>query len=424
MKKLFSGLALLGVALMAYLLAWPVPIDPVAWTPSPSVKAEGIYAPNGLLKNIQRVAVGIGTGPEGIAVDALGRVYAGYADGRLVMMPATAESYQEIGRVRHGRPLGITFSPNGGLAIADAKKGLLSLGALPQAKSLVKTVDGRALIFANDVDNTRFDKNLYFTDSSHFDQAHALYDLLEHRPSGRLLEYNVASKQSRTLMEGLAFANGVAVGPDDAYVLVAETAASRIQRYWLKGEKAGTHEVFTDYLPGLPDNLSYDEANQIFWVALYAPRSEILESLADQPAWIKKVVARLPAFLQGGVTKKSWVLGIGLDGQVRYSLDDESTAAYAPITSVEAAGPWLWFGSISENSIGRLPLNKVIASAPPPPAGWQSAPATPKQIVTKQSKEEEREQKEEAEREGKNGAGNEDDDEEQEGRERAELKAR
>ena len=44
---------------------------------------------------------------------------------------------------------------------------------------------------------------------------------------------------ARVFADQLLFANGVAVGPDDAYVLVNETAAYRVMRYWLKGEKAG-----------------------------------------------------------------------------------------------------------------------------------------------------------------------------------------
>lgn len=37
--------------------------------------------------------------------------------------------------------------------------------------------------------------------------------------------------------------------------MVAETGMARIHRYWLKGAKTGTADIFIDRLPGMPDNL-------------------------------------------------------------------------------------------------------------------------------------------------------------------------
>src|SRR3546814_15291292 len=67
------------------------------------------------------------------------------------------------------------------------------------------------------------------------------------------------SGQTKTLMQGLHFANGVAVGPGASYLLVSETNEYRIWRYWLKGVRAGQQEIFADNLPGFPDNLSIDD---------------------------------------------------------------------------------------------------------------------------------------------------------------------
>ncbi len=396
MKKL---IALLLLVALAYLLAWPTPIKPVAWTPPPPVSLTGIYAPNNILKDVQRIGVGVGVGPEGIAVDAVGRIYAGYADGRIVMFAPNGASYQELAKSKGGRPLGITFGPNGGLVIADAEKGLLAVGGSDKPKVLTTEVNGKPFALTDDADNTRLDKNVYFSDASVYPLKHVLYDFLEHAGTGRLLVYNVAEKTTKVLMEGLYFANGVAVGPDDAYVLVNETGMSRIQRYWLTGEKAGTHEVFIDNLPGLPDNLSYDYDNHLFWVALFAPRSPDLEALAQKPAWVKKIVSRLPAFLQPAPARKSWVLGISTEGKVVYNLQYEGKDGYSPITSVEAWGPWLYFGSLTENSIARIPLNKIIPGAQAPPPDWESTPATPHHFKPPVSDEEKRELEEEEERE-------------------------
>lgn len=46
------------------------------------------------------------------------------------------------------------------------------------------------------------------------------------------------------------FSNGVALAPDGSYVLVVETFAYRIRRYWLKGPQAGKDDIIVEKLPG------------------------------------------------------------------------------------------------------------------------------------------------------------------------------
>ena len=380
MKLVIRVALVLSLLLLAYLLLWPTPIQPVAWTPPPAPAASGVYAPNEALKAVQRFGVGVGIGPEGIAVDAAGRSYAGYADGRIVTFSANASSYQELAVSEGGRPLGVTFGPRGGLVIADAHKGLIEVGSTPTPKSLVTAAGGAPVRFADDADNTRLDQKIYFTDVSVYPYEDMMNEVLEHRGTGRLIEYDAVSGETKVLLSGLHFANGVAVGPDDAYVLVNETSAYRITRYWLKGDKAGTSDIFIDNLPGMPDNISYSDKGR-FWVALFAPRDATLDRLLAGPAWLKKIVARLPRALQVRSGDKAWVLGLDLDGKVIANLQDQGRDAYAPITSVEEWGPWLYFGSLSQNSLARLPLQQVFPGSPPPPRGWEQTPASPHQFV-------------------------------------------
>jgi sugar lactone lactonase YvrE len=395
-KRVVVTLAVLVALSAAYLLAWPTGMEPVAWTPPPAPSlTEGMYAYNEKLKGIQKLAVGVGAGPEGVNVDAIGRVYAGYKDGRIVVLSPDGASYSEMADTG-GRPLGITFSPGGGIVIADAKKGLLHFGQ--KLRRLANEADGVPFGFTDDVDNTRLDKNVYFTDaSSKFGYGKHMRDLLEHGGNGRLLQYNVKTKQTRVLMSGLHFANGVAVGPDDAYVLVNETGEYRILRYWLKGEKAGTHDVFIDNLPGFPDNLSYNDRG-LFWVAIFAPRDAMLDEMLPGNFYLREVVSKLPALFQPRPKKHAFVLGIDVDGKVIANLQYAGDDAYAPITSVRQKGPWLYFGSLTYPAIGRLPLNQVIADAPAPPPGWDAVPQTkfaPRQKTREDIEEEEEERRRE-----------------------------
>jgi sugar lactone lactonase YvrE len=370
-KRLLLAGALLLAGFVGYLLLWPTGMEPVAWTPPPAPLAEGPYAYNEKLKGIQRIAEGIGAGPEAVNVDAVGRLYTGYADGRVVMFSRNGNSYTEMVNTG-GRPLGITFGPRGGLIIADATRGLLHFGR--GLAELVREADGLPFGFTDDVDNTRSDRNVYFTDASHkFGYGQHMRDLLEHGPNGRLLEYNVDTKQTRVLMTGLQFANGVAVGPDDAYVLVNETGKYRVLRYWLKGEKAGTHDVFIDNLPGFPDNITYNNRG-MFWLAIFAPRDALLDELLPGSLYLRTVISKLPAFLQPKAKRHAYVLGLDQEGKVVANLQYAGDDAYAPITSVREHGPFLYFGSLTYPALGRLPLNQALPEAPPPPAGWETPP--------------------------------------------------
>ena len=52
-------LVLVGIAGL-YLLFWPVPIDPLAWTPPEAPSLTGVYAPNSLLAPVERLGQGAG----------------------------------------------------------------------------------------------------------------------------------------------------------------------------------------------------------------------------------------------------------------------------------------------------------------------------------------------------------------------------
>ena len=366
--KMVAGLV---VALAAYLLFWPTGMHPVAWTPPQAPALEGPYAANARLADAQRIAVGVGRGPEAVSVDALGRVYAGFDDGRVVQFSPNGSVYVVVGRTG-GRPLGIAQAPNGGLIVADARQGLLHLGE--QITTLAREADGVPFGFTDDVDTSRASMKAYFTDaSSHYGYGHHTEDLLEHGANGRLLEYDFNTRQVRTVLGGLHFANGVALGPNDDYVLVNETGEYRVVRYWLKGEKAGTHETFIDNLPGFPDNITFNGKDR-FWLALAAPRDAMLDKLLPGNFLLRQVSFRLPAFAQPQPHHKGFVLALDLEGHVVANLQDDRPEAFAPITSVREAGPWLYFGSLTADSLARLPVQSVFPDAAPPPVNWHDLP--------------------------------------------------
>ena len=73
-------------------------------------------------------------------------------------------------------------------------------------------------------------------------------------------------------MEELSFANGIALSKQEDFLLVNECGASRIWRYWLKGEKRGQKEIFA-HTPGTPDNIRLSEDGK-FLVGIIVPYFE------------------------------------------------------------------------------------------------------------------------------------------------------
>lgn len=349
-KILFGLLSLIG-ALLLYLLLWPVAIEPEAWTPPEAPKLEGVYAANTRLSGVERLPSGAGHKPEGVAIDREGRIYSGMEDGRIVRwLPGggAPEAFAATG----GRPLGMDFDRAGNLIIADADKGLLAIN--PQGALSVLSTEAAGVPFrcTNDLD-VAADGTVYFTDASaKFPLAVYKQDLFEHRPNGRLLAYEPATKRTRVVLDKLHFANGVAVSPDQSFVLVVETGKYRVWRVWLSEEKRGITEIFIDNLPGFPDNIS-SNGNDKFWLALVTPRSPLLDKLLPRP-FLRKVVLRLPEFLQPAPQRYGFVLGLSRDGQVVQNLQDPSGKAFALISNVLEHQGKLYLGSIGEDAVGRI----------------------------------------------------------------------
>ncbi len=154
-------------------------------------------------------------------------------------------------------------------------------------------------------------------------------------------------------MDALFFANGVALGPADEFVLVNETGAGRIQRLWLRGSRAGQRDLFHAGLPGTPDNLSFN-GSDTFWVAMPALRSGV-DAMADKP-WLRKLLSRLPLdLLTAGTPRYSFVVGLGLDGSVSHNLQDTG-AGFNNITSANECDGILYLGSLSMPAVARYRL--------------------------------------------------------------------
>jgi sugar lactone lactonase YvrE len=258
-----------------------------------------------------------------------------------------------------GRPLGLKFDQAGNLIVADAVKGLLSVDQGGIISVLATAADGIALGITNDLDIAA-NGTIYFTDaSSRYPLTNYKADILEHQTTGRLLAYEPSSKTTRLVRGELSFANGVALSPDQSFVLVNETGKYRIHRVWLSGANSGKSEIFIENLPGFPDNLSRDPKTGHFWVALYTVRNPRLDSLHPRP-FLKNQLAKLPRLFWPKPEPYGLVLEVDPEGRIVRSLHDPGGRRVRGITSAERAGGKLYLGSL-EGGIA------VVELGTPPP---------------------------------------------------------
>lgn len=360
LKVLLRVLLALIIVGAAYLLLWPVPVEPVAWDAPDDPGFAGPYTPNDRLAGLTLVSLEGRKGPEDAATGPGGDIYLSTHDGEILMIDSpsgTLSVFAETG----GRPLGVEFGPDRRLYVADAYRGLLAIDREGNVEVLAdRDGEGNAIRYADDLDIAP-DGTVYFSDASTKYGAEAnggtlpasLLDLMEHGGHGRVLRYDPASGTVETVLDGLQFANGIALTQDARALLVVETGSYRVLKLWLEGERAGEMDVLVENLPGFPDNINR-AADGTFWLGLASPRSAALDALSAHP-FLRKVVQRLPAALRPKAQHYGFLVHLDQDGNVLETLQDPS-GAYA-LTTGAADGPenLLVVTSLTEESVGLLP---------------------------------------------------------------------
>ncbi len=345
-------LAALLAVLVLYLLLAPTPVMPVAWKAKPAAEFAGPFAENHALEKIETWLPDL-VGPEALTSDSAGRITTGLLDGRIVRVDPRTSRVEVLANTR-GRPLGMKYAPDGSLVVADAYKGLLRVDTKSGAlEVLADSHQGRRLRLVDDAD-LALDGSIVFTDASmRFGVDEFELDAIEHSDTGRVFALDPETKQLRVLAQGLSFANGIALCGDGSFALVNETWAYRVRRVFLSGPRRGQSEIVIDNLPGFPDNITYDRAHDLFWVAIASPRDPGLDLLAAYP-FIRRMVARLPRALRPASGRHAMALAIRGNGQIIKFLYDARSVSYSPITSVLAVGDSLYFGSLGHTGIGRI----------------------------------------------------------------------
>lgn len=352
------GLAIAGALLavvLIYLLAWPVPIDPVSWDAPVDRGLVDPFTQNDLLSTATGVDLGDFEGPEDATVGVDGRIYATTSGGQILRI--------DNGRVSNfafagGRPLGIETDRDGSVVVANAHVGLQRIDQRGKVTTVLHEFNGGPLYDANSL-AIAADGTIYFSVSSrkfgaekfHGSYEASLLDIMEHGGQGLLLAFDPSSGETAVVLENLNYANGVALSPDDSYVLVSETGHYRVLKHWLAGTRRGTTDVLIENLPGFPDNLK-NGLDGRFWLGFAAPRNKLLDQLSDKPL-LRKIVQRLPAFLRPKAVPASHVIAFDGEGRILMNMHDPA-ARFPTLTGVVETDRALYLTTLFGHELPKL----------------------------------------------------------------------
>lgn len=371
-KRVGWGVGGVVVAVAAYLAAWPVPIQPVAWAAPVAPGYQGVHAPNQRLARLNIIDLKGEVGPEHIALGKDGKLYTTVLSGNILRMNPDG-SGQEVFANTGGRVLGFDFDAAGNLIAADAVKGLLSIAPDGKLTVLADKVGNDPIRYADAVVVAQNGK-MYLSDASTrfapkdwggtFEAS--VLDILEQASTGRVIEYDPATRRTRVVARGISFANGVALSQDEKHLFVNETGKYRVWKIAVDANdldigqvngRTGSQpspqaRVLLDNLPGYPDNLMRGQGGKV-WLGFAKPRGAAIDNMAGKP-WLRSLTLRLPRALWPIPQPYGHVIAFTDDGKVVADLQDPS-GAYPETTAITETADRLYVQSLHAHGLGWLP---------------------------------------------------------------------
>jgi gluconolactonase len=177
---------------------------------------------------------------------------------------------------RTGRPNGLAVDRSGLIWVAESSPpGLLRMTMEGQYETVSDTIDGIQLLFPNDLCFGP-DGMLYLTDSGiradeWMPNGTVRSDYGTVPIEGRVYRVDPTTLEGVALADGIRFTNGLAFGPADEYLYVAETVTGDILRYRWSPEGLGPREVFANVTDnarmvgqGGPDGMAFGSDGSLY----------------------------------------------------------------------------------------------------------------------------------------------------------------
>ncbi|KAK3752962.1 hypothetical protein RRG08_021206 [Elysia crispata] len=349
-------------------------IQPLLYKLGPLPELEGPLEQNDELEKAERFKLNELVGPVSFAFHR-DHIFTGLANGQIVdvsdcgiKLVASLGPPRCNGELQCGRPTGLRMDRQGRLIVADAHRGIFRInvetGDVETLYSSSTPVGGRRSKFISDVVVAE-DGTILFTDSSaRWPRQEMFSILLEGESTGRLLAYSDTSNKAIVVLDNLSFPNGLQLGPNDEYLLIAETGRAKILKLSLN-RNDGTWRLLTDFatnLPGLPDNIRAS-GKGTYWVAFSQARHANMTSMVDEYAeqlQMRKIIAKVysKAQIKSMTTKYGIVVELDDKGNILRSFQDPTGLKIDSVSEAHEHEGYLHLGSSDKPFISRVVTTK------------------------------------------------------------------
>ncbi len=184
--------------------------------------------------------------PEGIAVSTDGSIWTGGEAGQVYRIDPV-DLQTEVVALLDSQVLGVALDLDGS-CVCCCPSGIFRVSRDGDVDLIADRVEGRSVVLPNfpvfDAEGT-----LYVSDSGVVDE-----------PSGRVYRFGRDSEGTVFHHGPLAYANGLAIGPEGDYLYVVQTMADNVVRVPLDGHDSRLEPVCAPgSLLAMPDGLAFDE---------------------------------------------------------------------------------------------------------------------------------------------------------------------
>jgi len=253
---------------------------------------------------------------EGVVIDKEGNAWGGGRNGTVYQVSPDG-TVHEVAQLPPGStPNGVTLDRAGNFVYCDlGKKAVMRLS--PDGK--VSMIADRAGTLALSLPNfASYDAegNLYVSNSSTQDIGKVLSELEKPAPNGALVRIRPDGR-GEVIADGLYFANGTAIDPQEHAVYVLESSRNDCLRIQIKKDGTfGKPEVYAKDFPALPDGMAFDTERNLY--------------------------ITLPAVAAGGsITPANQVIKVAPNGTWSVLIDDRAGTKLAFPTNCAFGGPGL-----------------------------------------------------------------------------------
>jgi len=269
---------------------------------------------------------------EGVVIDKDGNAWGGGRNGKVYKVSSDGKVH-EVAQLPPGSiPNGVTLDRVGNFVYCDlGKKAMMRLSPDGKVSMIADRVGTLALSLPNFASYDA-EGNLYVSNSSTQDISQVLAELEKPAPNGALVRIRPDGR-GEIVAEGIYFANGTAIDPNEDAVYVLESSRNDCLRIQIKKDGTfGKPEIYSKDFPALPDGMAFDVDRNLY--------------------------VTLPAVAAGGnITPANQILKVDTKGNWSMLIDDRTGAKLSFPTNCAFGGPGLqdlFIANLQGDHFGRV----------------------------------------------------------------------